>query len=163
MKNKKIQIEDAKKDNIIFLDDGKFLATSDFFFQDGNFECVAVGNRHGWSFFDIKAKRKYENHRQRLTKKKREEEGHIYVVQIENFNYYKIGWSLHLFERLSKAQTFLPFEIKPIFGVKVKNVRKKEAQLHKLFKEKRIRGEWFQLSFEDLALIKHKLQEGNHE
>ena len=75
----------------------------------------------------------------------------IYVMVDKNTGYYKIGRSKNPKYRESTLQSEKP-TIEMLFFHDARN--KDEKILHDLFKEKRVRGEWFDLSGSDLSKIK---------
>ena len=82
--------------------------------------------------------------------------GYIYVINIEDFDYYKIGKSIALDNRL-KTHHQLPFKIKNIFHAKVKQYNHVERILIKKFKHKKIKGEWFTLDDKDIDNLKETI------
>jgi hypothetical protein len=77
----------------------------------------------------------------------------IYVMKIDNTELYKIGVSSEPSKRLSVIQTGSPFKVDLVNTYKVSNAYKLEKELHDLFKEKRKKGEWFELSNYNLREI----------
>ncbi len=90
---------------------------------------------------------KQENKRQ-----KKKTKGHIYVV--ESRGKFKIGKTKHLRSRLKKYVTENPDEVKTVHVFDGDDRELEEARIHKKFSQKRIHGEWFALSDEDLNYIK---------
>lgn len=85
---------------------------------------------------------------------------YIYVIQHGNTNYYKIGVSkLKIKDRLQCLQVGNPIKLKCIQINYTNNASKIETQIHLLFKNKNINGEWFMLSNKELNIIKSKIQE----
>lgn len=82
--------------------------------------------------------------------------GFIYVIYIDDSNskrYYKIGMSSSFSARFETHQCASPFDVCVACAYFVGNMRTEERDLHALFNEKRIKGEWFQLDRCDLSLI----------
>lgn len=82
--------------------------------------------------------------------------GYIYVIYIKDFAekaYYKIGMAKNMENRIKSHQCSSPFEIKLACAYFFNNMRAEESYLHGLFMDKNIRGEWFDLSDEDLIEI----------
>jgi hypothetical protein len=78
--------------------------------------------------------------------------GYIYVIKCNE--YYKIGSSRDGVEkRLNGMQTGNPYELLIVAKYCVTDYLQAEALLHKYFKDKRVRGEWFKLDKEDLILL----------
>ena len=67
--------------------------------------------------------------------------------------YYKIGRTTNLDGRLSALSTQLPFPVDLVRSFKVANAPQKEHTLHERFADKRVRGEWFQLSPDDVRWL----------
>lgn len=74
----------------------------------------------------------------------------VYVMLDENTGYYKIGRSIKPRVRERTLQSEKP-TIKMLFHHEA--THKDEKDLHEKFSEKRIRGEWFDLSGSDLVFI----------
>jgi hypothetical protein len=66
---------------------------------------------------------------------------------------YKIGRAKVLKNRLSQFGLVLPFEVKLIHALKSSDMARTEWYFHDHFKERRIQGEWFDLSDRDLAFF----------
>lgn len=89
-----------------------------------------------------------------------QQDGFLYVVSfIDTLGniFYKIGIAKDHRSRLATHQTSIPFELKIELICYVQNMRNDEKELHQIFKEKRIRGEWFKLDKEDIIIIKKYL------
>lgn len=82
--------------------------------------------------------------------------GFIYVLKITdtaNNVFYKIGLAKNLEQRVNTLQTGNPFEIKIILSFYVESMIEEEKKLHFMFSHKRLRGEWFNLTNDDLNII----------
>lgn len=81
--------------------------------------------------------------------------GFVYCVFIEvnGERVYKVGKSVDFRGRLSSHQTSSPFELFVAACYYVPNMNTEERDLHDLFDSKRVRGEWFRLDREDLAIV----------
>lgn len=79
----------------------------------------------------------------------------IYVMLDKNTGYYKIGRSVTPKKREKTLQSEKP-TIEMIYNIE--GQVKDEKILHRKFKDKRIRGEWFDLSGGDLAKVKEYLE-----
>ena len=77
--------------------------------------------------------------------------GYIYIIKSEYG--YKIGLSKHIKDRLKLFGVKLPFPIEVVGYHKVGNMHKMELHIHKLYKSKRLNGEWFTLDEKDLVDI----------
>ena len=108
-------------------------------------------------------RRYHENPKERLQKRLKRKEyvkiynGYLYVVKIKN--YYKIGKTNNISNRLRDIRSCSPFRVMLIFSKKVKDVYGIEADLHWKFQNKRIRREWFKLNEIDLLFIKDFLEQ----
>jgi hypothetical protein len=79
-------------------------------------------------------------------------EGYVYCFSCEGI-YYKIGVSQSdPFSRLSSLQTGNPFEIRFVWCVYVSDRYMVESVIHSYFDDKRVRGEWFELTDTDVRL-----------
>ena len=89
--------------------------------------------------------------------------GYCYIMSDENYpNTYKIGKSKNPVKREETLLHSAP-SIRLYKVVKTDNMHKLEKDLHKLFSDKRIRGEWFKLSDMELDGIIEKYNFVNYE
>jgi len=79
----------------------------------------------------------------------------VYVMKDESNGFYKIGKSINPSIRESTLQAEKP-SVTLIFSYSATS--KHERELHKMFAEKRLRGEWFRLNQDDLSQIKTYLE-----
>ena len=78
-----------------------------------------------------------------------------YVYLLRGKDYYKIGLTTReVAERVSEFSPRLPFEVEMIHSLRVEDVYAAETYLHQRFADKRLNGEWFELSDEDVAWIR---------
>lgn len=77
--------------------------------------------------------------------------GYIYIV--ESGGYHKIGKAMSVRNRVGELQVGNPNPIQIVLQKEVVNVGQIEKDLLDLFKDKKVRGEWFQLTDEDIKLI----------
>lgn len=68
-------------------------------------------------------------------------------------NFYKIGYSTSPKSRLEGMQTSCPFKISLLWSQKCPNYKQIECLLHDKYKDKRTKGEWFELNSEDIKFI----------
>ncbi len=80
--------------------------------------------------------------------------GYVYFVQEHMTGSFKIGKTKNIEKRMNIFGVKLPFENKLIYLIKTANHHQTEAAFHKHFSDKRLEGEWFSLSKEDLSWIK---------
>lgn len=81
--------------------------------------------------------------------------GFIYIIKAKNI--YKIGRSQHFESRVNVYRTENPFKTTVIFQKKVDGYVEVEKDLLDMFKDKRVKGEWFKLSKEDILWIKENI------
>jgi hypothetical protein len=81
------------------------------------------------------------------------EGGYVYCLH-DQLGHYKIGISKQVTTRLKQLSTQPPFEIVLEFAFKAPFARRYEGLLHNIYSEKRLKGEWFTLTSEDIATIK---------
>ncbi len=75
----------------------------------------------------------------------------VYILQCKNN--YKIGVGRDVGIRVKQIQTASPFDVEHILTIPTPDPYPLESYLHKLFANKRVRGEWFALTDEDLNYI----------
>lgn len=80
----------------------------------------------------------------------REHTGFVYLIKLGDS--YKIGITKNTKERFKQFE-FMPFDLQIIKTAKVKNYENIETLLHDMYKEKRIKGEWFNLTQDDIQNI----------
>ena len=80
-------------------------------------------------------------------------EGFVYVLRAEN-DVYKIGKAKDLDNRIYTFEVKLPIKVELYCSCKVENYSQLEKELHIKYAEKRINGEWFSLTEQDLEEIK---------
>lgn len=78
--------------------------------------------------------------------------GYVYVIQEMLNHTFKIGKSKNPHNRFASF-TKMPFDIKRVFEIKTNNRSELEHWFHTHFEEKRMNGEWFELSEADLQFI----------
>jgi len=86
-------------------------------------------------------------------------QGFLYVIYLDDSaleRYYKIGMAKNFNSRFNSHQCSSPFDICVAMAYFVGNMRKEENDLHRMFSEKRIKGEWFKLSDDDLKVIANR-------
>lgn len=81
--------------------------------------------------------------------------GFVYVFGSVTDGFYKIGCSDVPVLRMKDFQrSKLPFPVEMIHSIPVDNKVQAEAELHRLYREKRTNGEWFRLNQDDIKKIK---------
>lgn len=101
-----------------------------------------------------------DEHRQWLAKKatkvaKRIEnaKGYVYLIEAET-GQYKIGRSKNPPNRLRAIGVKMPFKVEIIHTIQTNDMYSLEINLHQRFADKRVNGEWFALSQDDVDYIK---------
>lgn len=79
----------------------------------------------------------------------------VYIFHMEGTDFYKIGYSNNIEKRLQTLQVSSPFNLSVIWQLKIWFPQEAERYLHQLFKEKKVKNEWFMLSQDDLDVIKN--------
>lgn len=89
--------------------------------------------------------------------KRKKINGYVYVIHCEGTTFYKIGISKKNYnDRLYNLQSGCPFELEMIYVSHSDDHRRLEKELHNKFKDKCVRGEWFDLDEASLnTLIKY--------
>ena len=78
-------------------------------------------------------------------------QGYVYIVKMGE--YYKVGKTLDMTCRMGEY-TLLPIEPEIVFCKKVGDYTQGERTLHEQYADKRVRGEWFKLTDEDIKKAK---------
>ena len=113
---------------------------------------VAVSKRahkHGWE-------RAHKPEPVALARDDLDKAGFVYVIYLDdsaNERFYKIGMSAAFSARFDAHQCASPFNICVATAYFTGNMRAEERDLHTLFEDQRVRGEWFRLTHDDLQLI----------
>lgn len=82
--------------------------------------------------------------------------GYVYVIYLDDSageRFFKIGMSAVFSSRFDQHQCASPFDICVAAAYFVGDMRTEERDLHVEFASKRVRGEWFRLSRDDLKMI----------
>lgn len=92
-----------------------------------------------------------------VTQTKQLHPGYVYLIQSPT-SAYKIGKTVNPDNRIKTFKTKLPFEVEYVCLIQTDDMNALERNLHGLFADKRINGEWFALSAEDVEYIKRMAQ-----
>lgn len=91
---------------------------------------------------------------------KRFPNGYIYILNIENTDYYKFGVSQNPSRRIRDLSNATPFILNLIFSCSFLNVYNIESRIHKRIKDFYVKSEWFKMEkalvnniIEDLKLL----------
>lgn len=79
--------------------------------------------------------------------------GFVYLLRADN-GLVKIGKTGKITKRIYQLSIQLPYETELIHTIKTDDMDELERHLHEIFAAKRKRGEWFELSEEDITSIK---------
>lgn len=82
-------------------------------------------------------------------------EGFVYLMGNTNLGYYKIGLSSNVDRRLTQISPKTPFQVEILHSIPVEDMRYAEGFLHRRFASVHTNGEWFRLTKDDVAFIKH--------
>jgi len=104
----------------------------------------------------------YSPHTESVKKEIKIISGFIYIAKCNHTGYYKIGYSIkNTKDRIAQLKTANP-TLDLYKSIAVKNILF-EKELHKIFEEKKVRGEWFDLEFKELSYIELYLRDRNNE
>jgi predicted GIY-YIG superfamily endonuclease len=82
---------------------------------------------------------------------------YVYLL-LDGMNY-KIGITTNMDNRIKELQTGNSRNISVVFYYPINSAQKMEAMLHRKYKKKRVRGEWFNLNQIDVNHIEFILKE----
>lgn len=83
----------------------------------------------------------------------RQQPGYVYLIK-SSTGHWKIGRSKNPKDRLKTFGVILPFEVQYEHLIPADDMCKAESALHEKYAEKRVNGEWFLLTEDDIADIK---------
>lgn len=79
----------------------------------------------------------------------------VYIIRdVSVTNFCKIGRTNDMNRRLSDFGVKLPFQLRLVYFIMTPHSHRLERQLHALFHDKRVNGEWFQLEPEDILRVR---------
>lgn len=81
-----------------------------------------------------------------------------YVYLLKSGPAYKIGRARQVDARIKQISPVLPYPVEIVHTIPSNNVVRAEAHFHKMFASKRLNGEWFDLSDQDVFALR-RLQE----
>lgn len=94
---------------------------------------------------------KYTKQEADLIIPKKDDRHYIYIVQMMDENKYcKIGRTSNIKGRINVHKTSNPYKIKTIFKGQVKNAIMTEGRLQKVFENKNVKKEWYNLDKKDI-------------
>ena len=104
--------------------------------------------------------RKQKKIKKIISPKRKNTSGYVYLVHCKGTTFYKIGISkLDYHLRLSALQSGCPFELEMIYVIHSSNYRKSEQEVHHKFRDKCVRGEWFDLDEASLNTVMKYLED----
>ena len=77
----------------------------------------------------------------------------VYVFKLKGYDYYKIGITINVKKRLKDIDRINPFGVEYIKSYETLYDKGVEGNLHNHFKDKWIKGEWFELTEDDVNSI----------
>ena len=77
--------------------------------------------------------------------------GYLYVLQCQEF--YKIGIADDIKQRMASLQTGNPIKLRLILCQRRSKYKNAERFYHQHFRAKRVQGEWFKLSYDDVEWL----------
>lgn len=80
--------------------------------------------------------------------------GSVYLMKADN-GVYKIGMSVNPVQRMLSLERTLPYDLELIHTIQSKRMKHLERYFHDLFKESRLKGEWFDLTPEQVEQFKN--------
>lgn len=75
----------------------------------------------------------------------------VYVINVNETNKYKIGFTKNLKARLQAFRTAIPFKLNLIYYIQTKDYVSLEKLIHNQFKNYRRKGEWFEFDKKELT------------
>jgi len=90
----------------------------------------------------------------------KQNKGYVYLIRCLGSDFYKIGISkLDVGNRVATMQSGCPFELKVIHVSYSDHYSLLEAELHRRYKLKRVRGEWFEFTDALVLCVKNDMDE----
>jgi hypothetical protein len=78
--------------------------------------------------------------------------GHVYLIGVLD-GCHKIGKTNNIHRRVPEVGAKLPVELQVVHAIPVSDMAWLESYLHLAFRHRRVRGEWFRLSDDEIAII----------
>lgn len=76
--------------------------------------------------------------------------GHIYFIKALESGHIKIGYTSNLKSRIKSMQTASPFQLELVASYESFGIQEEEALAHEYFKYHRVRGEWFEITYNNI-------------
>lgn len=114
-----------------------------------------------WNRRKMQWKQAYKARQKRLeaAAHSQDKSGYVYLIQGVNTPHFKIGKARQLKRRMDTFGVKLPMVIELICAIKTDNRHSLEGRLHSRFASKRMQGEWFNLSADDVQYIQSLAQD----
>jgi hypothetical protein len=80
--------------------------------------------------------------------------GHVYLLKHDKV--YKIGQSIDVTRRYKEIRTQMPYTLEEVHVIETDDPSGIEAYWHNRFKDKRLEGEWFKLTAQDIKIFKKR-------
>ena len=93
-------------------------------------------------------------HKKEIPSSKTTAHGYVYLVVSED-GAFKVGITGNMQERFQALQTSVPMKISLLHVLEVDDCLTVERHFHRIFAERKITGEWFRLTEEDIALFQN--------
>jgi len=88
--------------------------------------------------------------------------GKIYLINMVNTDLYKIGFTKrYISKRVDEIRTGNPKKIEVINLFETEHYVKVESWMHRIHASKRMEGEWFELTSEDIMNFTNNCQKGH--
>jgi len=145
-------LSDEKLGTALKQETTKFLKSTDYIFGPPPGQII---NRLKDAVSYVRQEFFIKDKEENLTKK--EKTGFVYLLKADN-NLIKIGRTTKLDERIYHFTTKLPYKLHLVGVIKSERYIEIEADLHRTFHAKRKRGEWFDLTKEDLKNIAERFR-----
>lgn len=123
-------------------------------FYNMNFDCEPFNSIYGYWCGSREIPLEYRKSRQKTKPTRKPNPGYIYLVKaVTPDNHYKIGLSVNPVTRIGSMGVKLPFPIDTLHTFPTSDMAMAEKSLHNKYQSKRVDGEWFALSPEDVEDI----------
>lgn len=106
---------------------------------------------------------KYRSDNARKTNSKKFPNSYLYILNIVDTSYYKIGVSQSPKRRIRDISVCMPFDVKTIYLKEHPLTYNLEEFLHDAFRDKELKHEWFDLTKYDLVKISNTLNDFSEE
>lgn len=105
--------------------------------------------QHEISVLQDRKQRKKECDEMRTKEKEKTSPGYVYLI-LSDTGHFKIGKARNIDNRILQLETGLPVTVQLVGSFQSNYYSKAEKHIHNYFSEKHIKGEWFDLSKQDI-------------